>query len=553
MEQRGEFSLKCTVYEAPTGNPLADAHLFSFDRVRHLYDDQDPRDIATYRARTEEVLRTYADDTRASLVEALRSFHAQIGASAAQNRALDRLAQPDAVAVVTGQQAGLFTGPIYSLAKALTAIGVARELERRLERPVVPVFWIASEDHDAEEVNHAHVVDRLGEVARIQLPHRFEPHQMMYCEALTARDVRSALNQADERLAEASHKLEALHAVWSAWRDGDSLAMWFARIMAKLFAEHGLVFFDPCLPSIRRLAWPVFRRALEDVEEVQRQLDEAYAEVERAGFVPEVVRDPRHSTVFAVIDGKRFVLETGGPGFVARGHGEAGALSEWLERGDLDPTGFSANVLLRPVVQDVVLPTLAYVGGPSEIAYYPLSRGVFHAHGRRMPPVILRQRMRLVPPSVARLMRKHELSLDELRHPCDLVAGRVIADVAEPLQREIDGWMERVRAMLGNLEASYGEAGPDVRAILERHVRTEERAWRDLERRVVRAWKRRRQDEIRQLRQIERCLFPDGHPQERRLCPLNFWSEIGTQGFAELPTWSSISQMGPVLDVVMDN
>jgi len=486
-------------------------------------------------------------------VEALRSFHAQIGASAAQNRALDRLAQPDAVAVVTGQQAGLFAGPIYSPAKALTAIGVARELERRLERPVVPVFWIASEDHDAEEVNHAYVVDRLGEIARIQLPHRFEPHQMVYCEALTARDVRSALNQADERLAEASHKLEALHAVWSAWRDGDSLAMWFARIMAKLFAEHGLVFFDPCLPAIRRLAWPVFRRALERAEEVQRRLDEAYAEVERAGFVPEVFRDPRHSTVFAVIDGKRFVLETGGPGFVARGHGEAGALSEWLQRGDLDPTGFSANVLLRPVVQDVVLPTLAYVGGPSEIAYYPLSRGVFHAHGRRMPPVILRQRMRLVPPSVARLMRKHELSLDELRKPCDLVSGRALADVAEPLRREIDDWMESVRAKLGSLEASYGEAGPDVRAILERHAQMEERAWRDLERRVVRAWKRRRQDEIRQLRQIERCLFPDGHPQERRLCPLNFWSEIGTQGFAELPTWSSISQMGPVLDVVMDN
>lgn len=553
MEQRGEFSLKCTVYEAPTGNPLADAHLFSFDRVHHLYDDQDPRDIATYRARAEAVLRSYAPATRTSLVQALRVFHGEIGASAAQNRALERLAEPGALAVVTGQQAGLFTGPIYSLAKALTAIGVARELERQLERPVVPVFWIASEDHDAEEVNHAHVVDRLGEVGRIQLPHRFEPHQMVYCEALEVRDVKSVLNQADERLAETSHKLEALHAIWSAWREGDSLATWFARIMAKVFAEHGLVFFDPCLPAVRRLAWPVFRQGLEAVRDVQRRLDDAYAEVERAGFVPEVVRDPRHSTVFAVMDGKRFVLEESAAGFVARGHGEAGALSEWLERGDLDPTGFSANVLLRPVVQDAVLPTLAYVGGPSEIAYYPLSRGVFHAHGRRLPPLILRQRMRLVPPSVARLMRKHHLSLDELRDPLDLVASRMRADVSEPLRREVDGWLESVRAKLASLQASYTELGPEVPAILERHVQVEERAWRDLERRVERAWKRRREGELRQLRQIERCLFPDGHPQERRLCPLNFWSEVGTQAFAELPTWSSISQMGPVLDVVIDN
>lgn len=552
MEQRGEFSLKCTVYEAPTGNPLADAHLFSFDRVHHLYDDQDPREIATYRARADEVLKTYAADTRASLVEALRAFHAHIGASAAQNRALERLAQPDALAVVTGQQAGLFTGPLYSVAKALTAIGVARELERRLERPVVPVFWIASEDHDAEEVNHAYVVDRLAEVARIQLPHRFEPHQMVYCEALTARDVRSVLNQVDERLPEASHKLDALHAVWSAWREGDSLATWFARLMATALAECGLVFFDPCLPDIRRLAWPVFRGTLEAAEEVQRQLHDAYAEVEQAGFVPEVLRDPRHSTVFAVIDGKRFVLEPGGPGFVARGHGEAGTLSEWLQRGDLDPTGFSANVLLRPVVQDVVLPTLAYVGGPSEIAYYPLARGTFHAHGRRLPPLILRQRMRLVPPSVARLMRKHELSLDEMREPSDLVSSRAMADIAEPLRRDVDAWIETARAELRRLEQAYGEAGPDVRAMLERHGEAEARAWKELERRVLRAWKRRRQDEIRQLRHVERCLFPDGHPQERRLCPLNFWSEVGTKLFAELPTWSSISQMGPVLDVVID-
>ncbi|SIT00086.1 bacillithiol biosynthesis cysteine-adding enzyme BshC [Alicyclobacillus vulcanalis] len=545
--------MKCTVYEAPTGNPLADAHLFAFHRVHHLYDDQDPRDIATYRARASAVLDTYSGSLRAALVDALRPYHAQIGASTAQNRALERLAQPDALAVVTGQQAGLFTGPIYSLAKALTAIGVARELERRLERPVVPVFWIASEDHDADEVNHAYVVDRLGEVARIQLPHRFEPHRMVYCESLTADDVRAVLSQADARLQEAEHKLEALHAVWGAWREGDSLATWFARLMAKLLGDHGLVFFDPCLPAIRRLAWPVFRNAILRVDEVQEALAGAYTEVEQAGFAPEVVRDPLHSTVFAVIDGKRFVLERGGPGLVARGHGEAGSQSDWLQRGESDPTGFSANVLLRPVVQDVVLPTLAYVGGPSEIAYYPLARGVFHAHGRRLPPLILRQRMRLIPPSVTRLLRKHDLTLEQLREPIDLVAGRVVADVAEPIRREVDEWMERVRAEIARLQEGFSASGLDLAGVLKRHVQVEERAWRDLERRVIRAWKRRRQDEIRQLYQIERCLFPDGSPQERRLCPLNAWIELGTDAFGALPTWSSIAQMGAVLDVVIDD
>ncbi|GLG01125.1 putative cysteine ligase BshC [Alicyclobacillus hesperidum subsp. aegles] len=544
--------MKCTIHQAPTGNRLTDAYLFDFASVAHLYDGQNPTLESTYITRADKVVDWFDQAHRQQLVDALTVYSLQIGASAVQREAIAKLLDPRSVAVVTGQQAGLFTGPLYSISKALSAIGVAAEMERILSRPVVPVFWIASEDHDFGEVDHAYVIDRDDVVTRIRLQHHFDPHQMVYHTPLAEGQVVSAIHEVDQLLPEAEYKTQLLHSLASAWQEGDSLAVWYARLLAQLLRNHPIVFLDPCLPALRRLAWPAFAHALQHVEDVQANLEQAYGEVVAGGFVPEVVRDPLHSTVFRVVSGRRYVLERADGGLRTRGHGEEKNISDWLAVGEQEPTAFSANVLLRPVVQDYLLPTLAYVGGPSEIAYHALARAVFHAHERSLPPLIMRQRMRIAVPSVWRAMTRWQIEFAQVREPADLVYTYALGDLANDIEACTEQEVAAIGQRLLDISTKYRELGPQVDMLVQRHMKREAELWAQLRRKLLHLAERRRGDDVRQLRRIERWFWTDGHEQERRLSPLNLWSELGCDWFGSLPVWGSVGQPGAVLEIVVD-
>ena len=539
--------MNCTVHFEPTGNRLTDAHIAAFAEVAHLYDGQDPANIDTYRRRADQVTAWFSDRDRAKLVRALDDYAARIGASAVSRRALARLHEPNAVAVVTGQQAGLFTGPLYAIAKALTAIGYARRLEVELDRPVVPVFWIASEDHDWGEVNHAYIIDAENEVRRIVIADAADLHQMVAYKPLTESAVETVLQQVYRLLPEGPYSSEMMDELRTAWHPRDTLADWFARSMASLLANHPIVFLDPCLPSLRSIVGHVFARALEQSPSVQASLEDAYKTVSASGFSHEVVRDPLNTTVFYVESGKRYVLEEAGDGKLrARGHGRVETRQTWARLALDDPTRFSSNVLLRPVIQDHLLPTLAYVGGPSELAYHPLARGVFHAHDRVLPPLIMRQRQLLLPPAVCRNLAKWNVDPLAPRPEISLVEAHIHRHGGAEVTDAIARVAEDVRSLMSNLTAQFTPLGPQVSGILDAELRRELAGLERVERKLRRLVEQRLCADVRQLRQIERWLWTDGHPQERRLCPLNLWALLGRDWFGTLPTHGDYQVLAPI-------
>ncbi|WP_067620725.1 bacillithiol biosynthesis cysteine-adding enzyme BshC [Alicyclobacillus acidiphilus] len=545
--------MKCTIYQAPTGNPLTDAYLFQFQSVSNLYDDQNPTDPTTFQRRAEKVLPWFDDTHRQQLVKALSAYHERIGATPAQMNGIQRLLDPESVVVVTGQQAGLLTGPLYSLSKALSAIGVAAEMERLLGRPVVPVFWVASEDHDFAEVDHAYVIDHVNVPARIELDHSFDPHQMVYHASLSRSQVDHVIQQVQRTLHETPYKVDLLHTLKDTWREGDSLAVWYTRLMSRMLANHPIVFVDPCLPELRRLVAPVFERTLANADEVQARLSDAYAAVEAAGFAPEVIRDDRHTTVFRVVDGRRYVIERTEDGQLRlRSHGETRTLADWLQLCRDDPAGFSSNVLLRPVVQDHLLPTLAYVGGPSELAYHSLSKAIFHAHGRSLPPLVMRQRMRIASPGVWRAMNAWGIGFADVRQPADLVALRALRDMTETLQADMDEFSGMLQQHMKRFTATYEHLGPQVQDIVARHQTQQRQLLERLHRKVYQLAERRRHDDVQQLRRIETWFWTDGHEQERRLSPMNLWAELSLEWFHQLPVWGDFRQPGAVLELVAE-
>lgn len=527
--------MRWTVRTESSGNPLTDLHANSFSAVAQLYDGQDARMRETYERRVQTVLPLFSQAQRAALVDALREHMLVIGASDASFRQLDRLLDERSVAVVTGQQAGLFTGPLYSLYKALSAIGLAKRLEQELNRPVVPVFWVASEDHDWAEVNHAYLLDELDNVRKVSLPLNPDVHQMVYHTDLTRSAVEHVLKEAHKLLPEGPYKAEMLSVIREAWTEGTSMSQWFARILSHLIQPHGLVVLDPCLPKLRELVRPVWQTALEQQQRVADSLENAYHEVQEKGFHPAVVRDERNTTLFYVTDGKRYVLERTDSGTLrARGLGVEKTISEWLSLAQESPTSFSSNVLLRPVVQDHLLPTVAYVGGPAEIAYHALSRGVFRAFGRTLPPLVLRDRLTLYPASVVRSMSKWNVTVDDVLRPVDLV-NPLLTDLGVD---QIDTLFAKLRNETTNRWKDWAREveylGPQITDMARAQAQREIAGLHRLEHKTRHLFRERHTVQVQQLQHIERWLWTDGNPQERRLCPLSFWANYGLDWLADL-------------------
>jgi bacillithiol synthase len=547
---KGLSALDFVMRNEQTGNQLTDLHTMHFEQVSHLFDNQDPYQLETYRQRANQVAPMFSSLHRDALVDGLLSYLQGINASKESLRQVERLRDTDSVAVVTGQQAGLFTGPMYSISKALTVIGLAKSLEADLDRPVVPIFWIASEDHDWAEVNHAYILDHNDEVVRVSIQENAQPHQMVCHTKLSERAVDSCLRQIFEQLPEGQFKLEMVTELKAAWHEGDSLSLWYARIMAILFADHGLVMVDPCLPALRRLVVPVWKQAIFRHETVQKSLDEAYREVQSAGYAPQVIRDETNTTLFYVENCKRYVLEQASSvALRARGQNIEKGLRQWADLADLDASRFSSNVLLRPLVQDFLLPTLAYVGGPAEIAYHALSRGVFHAHGRILPPLVLRQRITLYPPSVQRVLINKGLTLEEITRQKDLVPALLREHGSDDIERTVSERMAEFQSQWTDFANRYEHLGPQVadimNAYLEQSVANTER----LKKKVTGLLERRLFDEIKQLRHVERWLWTDGHPQERRLCPLNIWAKYGHRFVSQLPLHTDYQSPAPMYHV----
>lgn len=543
--------MRWTAATAPTGQAITDVHQTQFASVADLYHGQDPSQLGTYRKRAEELDANFTSAHRTELVETLRPFLQSLRAPSEAMKQLERIADSRTVVVVAGQQAGLFTGPLYSIYKALSAVGMAKRLETELMRPVVPVFWIASEDHDWGEVDHAYLLDTRDEVRRVRLPESAELHDMVHSYGLSSESVSRVLQDVEMTLPDGQWRADVVAALHDTYEPGDSLVTWFGRLLYQMLGPTGIILLDPCLPGLRNLVGDVWKSAVEHRTELAANVAERYRQVEQRGYEPAVVRDPANTTLFYVQEGKRYVVErTDSHALLrVRGLGIVKSAAELVEIASADPASFSSNVLLRPVVQDFLLPTVAFVGGPSEIAYHALCGAVFETFGRKMPPLVLRDRLSVYPPSVLRNMAKWDVSMADVSAPVDLQSrvtdqlGGLDFEVAcaefiDLTEHRWNGWGQK-----------WSYLGPQIQRMAEAQVQRETAGIRNATYKAKSLFARGHDTELRQLRHIERWLWTDGHAQERRLCPLNLWSKYGLDWLRELPIWGTYDAPGTLYHV----
>lgn len=432
-------------HELPHTSKLYSAFLTDFARLRRFYAHTPDEKGAKAAAKGAKV----PAEVRSQMAEMLREQNRAFGAGADVQRNIDRLAA-GAVAVVTGQQVGLFGGPAYSFYKALTAIALAKGLTAA-GAEAVPVFWLASEDHDLAEINHCYWPASGGVLERLALDSSESDAGKSVGRIALGAAVGPLIKRATELLDGESRDWIA-GALHESYTPGETYSSAFGKLFARLLAGRGLILLDPTDPRLHRMAAPVYARALEERDALTKDLLARGKELDRAGFHSQVKVTERGTLLFLHVGKQRTALRKKGDALAAGSETHSTeALRSLLESA---PERFSANALLRPVVQDSLLPTAAYIGGPAEIAYLAQSQVIYERLLGRMPAVLPRAGFTLVDSHVAKLLKRYGLKVQ------DVLAGRQgvrrameLASLPRGLARQFDGGEKALRSLLRKLRS----------------------------------------------------------------------------------------------------
>jgi bacillithiol biosynthesis cysteine-adding enzyme BshC len=442
----------------------------------------------------------------------------------------DRLAVPGALTVTTGQQPALFLGPAYTLYKALSAAALASLLQDRWQRPVIPVFWLAGDDHDWAEARSAHWIGDDGVLHTAQLAPRAPDAPLtplwrapMGAEVTTAVEAFRATHGETPIAAAVTEQL-ARH-----FRPGATLSAATGRMLAELLAPFGVAVLDSTAPAFKRAAAPLLLRALRQRAELGNALASRDAALREAGHEAGVDVEPDASLV--MLDGPdgRDRLVQSQDGFRLRRAGTALSLAELERIGSEEPERLSANVLLRPAVESALLATVAYCAGPGELRYLQLAAAVFDTLGIVRPAPTPRWNGLVVTAYADRMLEKFGITLEQLRNPDDDVIARAAsARMPSGATTALQAFRDAAGGALDALVREAADIAPPLGRSAEGSKRRIGFEIGRLERRLVRGLKRRHEVELRQLMRARTFVLPGGRPQERVLSGAGLLARFGT-------------------------
>lgn len=477
----------------------------------------------------EEAPRVRYDDARRRTVsDILERQNRAWGAGPKTLANIERLRR-GALAAVTGQQVVLFGGPLFSIFKALTAVKLA-EQATAAGVECVPIFWLATEDHDLAEVNHVSLLSEAGAPERVAAG----SHAGADAPVGTVRfgpEIEAAVERAAWLLGDS----EVTTWLREAYRPEETLGSGFARLFARLFADWGVILMDPADAAMHAVATPILRQAIERSSELDEALLARGKELEAAGYHQQVKVTPATTLLFQVKDGARTAVRrkngVNGGEFVVGA--EPVSAKELLSAVEAHPEEFNANALLRPVMQDYLLPTLAYTGGSAEVAYFAQAAVVYEKLLGRVTPVLPRFSATLVEPKAQRNLERYGLSLPDLFHGPEklreiIAQGTLPPDLQqrfEDAKASLEKSLSLIRESLTRLDPTLTDAAVNAETKMQYQLS-------QLEARAARAESLRNDVVTRHAEALSSALFPHKVLQEREIAGISFVARYG-QGLLE--------------------
>jgi bacillithiol biosynthesis cysteine-adding enzyme BshC len=475
-----------------------------------------------------EVLANYKTD-RTALCDALDATNSDAGAGERTFANIGLLRDADTVAVVTGQQSGLFTGPLYTIYKALSAIKMADYLNANGSK-AVPVFWVASEDHDFDEVSHTTFIGNAGDL----IDASYRPAEYVKSSPVGNVEIDGSIAKViDDVFSALPHtefSSDVRQSVEKAWLNGTRFANAFDIELAHILKRFGLVFIDPMHPGIRSLAAPIYAEAIERSDEIVTAIRRKNSELEADGYHAQVLVEPDYFPLFRIDgQGRRVTLrKTGDDHYISNEEKTGFTKADLAAMARDTPQCLSPGVMLRPVVQDFLLPTVCYFGGAAEIAYFAQNSEVYRILDRPVTPILHRRSFTVVESKHRRTLEKFDLELTDMFAGVQLVLESVgmkqlsseTSNILSEAEHAINTELDKLGKNFAKIDATLAASLAKRRRKMLHHIAA-------LKKSASLAEMRKDETTERQIRSAFSSILPKGELQERIINVNSFSNKYG--------------------------
>lgn len=471
---------------------------------------------------------------RVDLVEILRRFNRAISSSQPTLDNIGRLGDPQSLCVFAGQQTGIFIGPMLTIYKALTAVKLALHYEKLLNRPVIPCFWMATDDHDFAEISAAGFLGRGGELARLIYDPVEIDSGLPVADLKFDENIIPLLNKLDETLPDSEFKKPLSEFIRDSHRPGDSITSSFARLFNHLIGDYGIVLVDPNFPGLKTHFRKIFIHEIENHEHTYAAFETQTKKLIQSGYHAQIHKTGDLLNLF-YHNPKRLNLIREGGSYRVDKTDQKYSLAQLISMAEQSPQNISPNALLRPIAQASAFPTLCQITGPSELAYYAQIAPMFDLFDVPLPIIFPRPGLTIIEPQVKRVIEKYQLDIIKVKQEIDRVIGDVINRLfPSDAAAEIDSIKADIRQRLSAIGNILKQSDPDSYQLAASFQKKTDFDFGEFQKKLKAANKKRHEDLAAQLKRAHDYLFPENQLQERLISPVYYATKFGPKIFDQI-------------------
>lgn len=465
---------------------------------------------------------------RSEIASILEKQNSEWGASKQAMTNISYLKDPSSVAIFTGQQVGILGGPLFTVYKAISVIKLAETLSAKLKTRVIPLFWLATDDHDFLEVNHIYLLNSQSQVTKLEYHPQIEWQGRPMAKVVLDESINSFLQALDVNLTQTKYKDEILSKLSEFYKTGEHLSTAFAKWLIMLLGKYGLVLVNPGDENLKRLAVPIFEKEIEQNGTLENILSETNSQLQQNHYHQQIKKKENYLNIL-VDNGQRSTIRREKETLVVDASGEKFSSQKLKELLEERPSLFSPNVVLRPIVQSYLFPTLAYVGGPSEVAYFAQLKDLHKALNINMPVVYPRAALILLEKKTLEILEKYDLDVREILSPdIELIINRTVEKTLPANWEENFAETQfQIKQKFEKLEKEIIQIEPTLKETFATSKSKIDLELNKLKEKYFQAYKRKNNTIREQIYKLKNHLFPENELQERKFNIVYYLNKYG--------------------------
>ncbi|MCK1996261.1 bacillithiol biosynthesis cysteine-adding enzyme BshC [Psychrobacillus psychrodurans] len=469
----------------------------------------------------------FSKHKRTELAEVITSFMSKYGISAKSKQHIDEL-KNNGIVVIGGQQAGILSGPLYSIHKAISVIALAKQQREIQGVPVIPVFWIAGEDHDIDEINHVYI-ERSRTLQKLVYPEKSRIKKIASESTFDLRLMDGYLDEIFKSLPETFYTKSLKFKVMELLENNLTYTSFFTALMNELFQEEGLLLLDAAYEPLRKLESDFFQLQILHSAEIAKVVFEHEGEMEREGFGTPIQAKESAAHLFYIEEGERFLLERVNDRFIHEAKGISFTLDEMMVIAREHPERLSNNVVTRPIMQEMVFPVLSFIAGPGEIAYWGTLKTAFELFDMKMPVLMPRISISIVNAKTQSLLEKLSFTIEDVWDGSlqDAKLNYINNNRNEEIPRLVEEIKEDLIEKYEKLEKLLMNDGLKLSPLVQKNLLNHEKQLKFIHNAIEDTFLSKLDATINRYDRISMNLVPNGGLQERTFTPIQLLNEYG--------------------------